>query len=237
MGYMDNVTSLPGIAKAGGAGAAFNPAMALGGLAGEAASAWYGNRMAQKRQHEAFDQQKYMMSNRYQMQTKDMMAAGLNPMLATSQGAPMPGGVGQAPTSKPDLVNAMANATLSSAQAAKTRQETENLKVENSNIMDAGVVLQKTQRKIDAEIDEISAREKVNKATEQEINRKTELILIQKELIRIQTELGTQELKIKTPEEIASGAEGAAQSATVSRILKPLIDILSGASGVYRNTK
>lgn len=238
MGYMDNLTDLGTVSQtAPAAASSFNPAMAVGGLAASAASAWYGNRMAQKRQHEAFEQSKWLFQNRYQMQVQDMKAAGLNPMLAAGSGAPSPGAPAQAPTQSPDLINAMANATVASAQAAKTRQETINLKAESGNIMETFKVLIRTQEKIGAEIGEIDQRINTGKATEEETKRKAELINIQKELMRVQIQLGLQEKDIKTPEQIASGAEGAAQSATVSRILKPLIDLMGGASGVYRNTK
>lgn len=232
MGYMDKVTDLGSVFGTATGGGSMNPMAALGGLAGEAASAWYGNRMAQQRQREAYGQQLTMMQNRYQMQTKDMMAAGLNPMLATSQGAPMPGGVGQAQTNKPDLVQAISNAMVSTAQSGKIKQETENLKTENENLKNTAVLLQKQTSKTEAEIEEIDQKIKTGKATEAEINRKTELMEIQKELVRVQIELGVQERKLKHPEEIASGTQGAEISAIISRTLKPLIDMLSGAARI-----
>lgn len=236
MGYMDNMTDLgtvAGVAAPVSAGAAVNPVTALGGLGMSVASALYGNRMAKKRQNEAFDQQKWMMQNRYQMQVKDLQAAGLNPMLAYTQGAPMPSSVGQAPSHSPDMVAALSTATLSSAQASKTRQETENLKIENNNLRNTSQILMKQISKIDAEVEEIDTKIKLNKASESEINRRTELLSLQKELVAIQAKLGAQELDIKTPEQIASGTHGAAVSATVSRILKPIIDILGGTTRAF----
>lgn len=235
MGYMDAISlgSIASPAAAGGA-SAFNPATAVGALAASGAASWYGNRMGQKRQHEAFDQQKYMMENRYQMQVKDLKAAGLNPMLAYASPAPMPGSVGQAQTNKPDVVGDVTQGTLASAQAAKTRQETENLKLESNNIQNTAVQILKQISKTEAEIAEIDQRAKTGKASEQELQRRTELMSIQKELVRVQASLGSQELQIKTPEQIASGTEGAAVSATISRILKPLIDMLGGAARATR---
>lgn len=246
MGYLDSSPALPGlspesvtnlgsISKAAPAGAAsFNPAMALGGLAIEGASAWYNNRQAQKRQREAFDQQKWLFSNRYQMQTKDMMAAGLNPMLAVSQGAPSPSTPGQAPTTKPDLSGAMAQATLASAQAHKTRQETENLKVENFNLQTTAGILIQNITKTQNEIDEIESRMNVNKASEKEIQKRTELMNYQKELLSIQAKLGLQEYQTKRPEQIASGTQAAETAATIQRALKPLFDLLEGAARATR---
>lgn len=242
MGYMDQYTDLGTVSgsssgSTGGGGMGFDIASALGGIAQEAASAWYANRTAEKRQHESFDQQKWMMQNRYQMQTGDLKAAGLNPMLATSQGAPMPSAPGPAPVTKIDAVNAMATARVSSAQSAKMQQETENLKVENNNLKNTSEILIKQLSKIDAEVEEIDQKIKTGKASEQEMIRRTELMDIQKELVRAQVNLSLQERRIKTPEEIASGAEGASQAATVSRILKPLIDLLGGVTGAARNMK
>ncbi|WNK12395.1 MAG: DNA pilot protein [Microvirus sp.] len=219
MGYMDslNLGSITG--AAGPAAAAFNPVTAIGSFAGEAASAWYSNRQAQARQHEAFDQSKWMASNKYQMQVKDMMAAGLNPMLATQSGAPMPSTPSPASVQKPDLINAMANATLASAQAAKLRQETDNLKLTSSNIQTEGVNLNTIGFRIQAEIEEIDQKIKTGKATQQEIEAR-------RDLLRIQNKLGQQELDIKRPEQAASGLDAANYSAAATRVLEPLIKIL-----------
>jgi len=223
MGYMDTV-QLPGITgTAVGASSGLNPLTALGGMGLEAASAFYGNRMAAKRQHEAFDQQKWMMQNRYQMQTKDMMAAGLNPMLAVNQGAPMPNAPAAAPVNKPDMVNAMANAQISSAQAAKIRQETENLKIENQNLQNTAAAYPTVMTKMAKEIQEIEQRIATGNATKED----TEKL---KELHAQQAKLAGQEYDIRRPEQLASGIDAAKYSAMVTRVLKPLIDILIGAS-------
>lgn len=243
MGYMDS--TLPGLAPvasaqsaqslgtiAGSAAGAlnFNPITAGVGLLGSAASTYFANKAAKTNQRDAFEQQKWMMQNRYQMQTRDLKAAGLNPMLAVTQGAPMPGSVGQAPVQKVEAINEMSQAMLSSAQAQKTVQETENLKIENSNLRDTGLLLQKQWFKTQSEIDEIDQRAKTGKASETEITRRAELIEIQKELMRVQILLGRQEWGIKRPEQIASGTQAAEISATIERALAPLIKMLGGAA-------
>lgn len=233
MGYMDGI-SLGSISSAasGGAAAAFSPVAAIGTMGAEAASAWYGNRMAQRNQHEAFDQQQFMYNNRYQMQVRDLQKAGLNPMLAYAQPAPMPGSVGQAPVQKPDMAGAMVQSTLASAQAAKLRQETENLKVEQSNAMQTGILINQQIQKVNSELEEIDTKIKNNKASEKEIQKRTELMDYQKVLLQVQAGLGNQELAIKTPEQIASGTVGAEVAAHVSRILKPLLDTLGQATRI-----
>jgi len=221
MGYMDAI-QLPGISAAGtgGAAAAFNPATAIGGLGLEAASAWYGNRQAQKRQRESFDQQKWMMQNRYQMQTKDMMAAGLNPMLATTQGAPMPNAPAAAKTDKPELMQAVANSQLASAQAANIRQQTENLKLESENIKNTAAGWPTMMAKLSAEISWLEQQKASGKASEEDLKQL-------KELHAIQTKLGGQEWDTKRPEQVASGLDAAQYSAMASRVLKPLLEILN----------
>lgn len=225
MGYMDSI-SLGGItgSAGGGAAAAFNPAAAIGGLGMEAASAWYGNRMSQKRQHEAFNQQQYMMQNRYQMQTKDMMASGLNPMLAATSGAPMPNAPAAAQTQKPELMQAVAQSQLASAQAANIRQQTENLKLESENIKNTAASFPTIMQKVSAEISDLEQRVKSGQASQSD----TEQL---KELHAMQTKLGGQEYDTKRPEQVASGLGAAEFSAKMERVLRPLLQILNQAYG------
>lgn len=227
MGYMDS--ELPGLSpqstlnlgvtgSAQGAASGFNPMTALGGLGIEAASAWYSNRKAQARQRESFDQQKWMMQNRYQMQTKDLMAAGLNPMLAVSQGAPMPNAPGQAQVSKPDLLNAMANATISSAQAEKLKQETINLKGDLLLKTQEFALLGRQYDRIGSEIRDLEQKVASGKASEEDTKQL-------KKLHEAQEQSERQGIKMKRPEEIASGTEAAVWAAHISRALKPLVDM------------
>lgn len=84
---------------------------------------------------ESRDWQNYMASTAYQRTTADMQAAGLNPMLAYSQGAtPSPGGaMGQSPMAQQrnpfEGVNAStaAQIALTKAQTEKTKAETEEI--------------------------------------------------------------------------------------------------------------
>lgn len=89
-----------------------------------ALSAWYNNRSALHRQHEAQDFEKEMYQHRYQYQVQDLMAAGLNPMLAYLQSP------GSAPSMSPasaqgaDLGNLSVSSKLASAQEGKLHQDT-----------------------------------------------------------------------------------------------------------------
>lgn len=230
MGYMDNMqlsTMANPVASAGAAGA-FNPALALGGAALEIGATAYGNRLANKRQHEQFDQIQAMYGKRYQMQVADLKAAGLNPMLAYSQGAPAVASAGQAQTKSPDMVNAMSNAMVASAQAGKLRQETLNLQMENINTQETGTNLLYLRGKLAAEIDAIDAEIKLKGASTAETERRTKLIEAQTLLTEITKKLSAQELKIKFPQEMASGTEGAKIGAYINATLDPLIKALSG---------
>jgi len=239
MGYMDTESQLPGLSGAGsqspinlggmtgsaqGASKGFNPLSALGGLGLEVGSAWYGNRQAQKRQREAFDQQKWMMQNRYQMQTKDLMASGLNPMLAVTQGAPMPNAPAAAKTDKPDI-GQMSTIMLATAQAAKTAQETENLKTENEINLNTAAAWPTTMTKLAREIEKLEQEKATGKASEEDLKRLADLH-------KAQADAERQGIKMKRPEEIASGLDAATYSAMASRVLKPLIDVLAGAAKI-----
>jgi len=85
----------------------------MGGIGGNIASA------IQARKQRDFI--KWQMGNRYQLQVKDMEAAGLNPALSYSNAAPGPVAGGQATMNNP-LMGAAA-AKLASAQARKAGAE------------------------------------------------------------------------------------------------------------------
>lgn len=98
------------------------------------ADAWYTNRQNQKNAHQQMDFQKYMYQNRYQMQTADMMAAGLNPMLAYNQS---PGSAPQgssAQAQKSDAPRIMNDSRIASAQEANISSDTEKKRAETDNI-------------------------------------------------------------------------------------------------------
>lgn len=223
MGYMDSLTFGAG-APASTLATGFNPAAAIGGLALEAGSAWYGNRQAEKRQHEAFDQQKWMMQNRYQMQTKDLMAAGLNPMLAVNQGAPMPNAPGPAPVKNFDPMTAVTT-MATAAQAQKTQEEAKGIHFDTLfkyETMDNNLkIIEQNLNQIRQNIKTGESTEALNKA--------------EKALTDVKAKLGSQEWDIRRPEQLASAGAAAEGSAKVSRVMKPLIDILGGLGGAYRN--
>lgn len=196
----------------------------------DAASAWYNNRMAEKRQHEAQDFSAEQYAKRYQTQVADLKAAGLNPMMAYGQSP------GSAPTSsaasstgKLDLSGSYASTKLANAQADKIKQETANLEVEKTNLEATQDKLNQEIVRIGNEVMEIDQKIKSGRASEAETKMRTELIAQQIEYTKMQTQLAQQEKKIKTPEEIASSTQAAEVAAHVSRVLKPLIDAVNAA--------
>lgn len=211
-------------------GTSFDPVSFATGGAMDAASTWYNNRQAEKRQHEAQDFSAQQFATRYQTTVKDIKAAGLNPMLAYQQGGGSPPSSSAASSSgKLDLASATATTRLSSAQAAKIDEETENVKAERRNLEMLWAKMNIEGAKISNEIEEIDQRIRNGKATEEETKQRTELLKRQQQLTDLQTQLAMQEKQIKTPEQIASSTEGAQVAAHVSRVLKPLIDAINGA--------
>lgn len=85
--------------------------------------AWYNNRSAMDRQHDAQDFSAEQFSKRYQTTVKDLIAAGLNPMLAYMHGpGSSPSGTVASPGGKGmDLVGAVNTTRLASAQEGATR--------------------------------------------------------------------------------------------------------------------
>lgn len=98
---------------------------------GSLLSGWLNNAAADARQEDAQAFNAEQFATRYQTTVKDMQAAGLNPMLAYSQG----GGV--APSSSPassagygDVGASITQAKLASAQVANIAADTENKKAQ-----------------------------------------------------------------------------------------------------------
>lgn len=106
--------------------------------------------------------QKDMYSNRYQMQVKDMIAAGLNPMLAVSQGAPgAPSGA--MPGQPPDPgVGAKALSELRSSAAAASMAQTARDKVDAETDL------------LRAQAEEVRSKKDVNVATLPQIQQSIE---------------------------------------------------------------
>lgn len=108
--------------------------LAAGGGGLDFFNTWYTNRQNQKNAREQREWEKWMYQNRYQMQVQDLMAAGLNPMLAYQQS---PGGVPAGATAqaqKPETVKAINETRIASAQEANIRANTEKMTSEKTNI-------------------------------------------------------------------------------------------------------
>jgi len=100
-------------------------------LGGNLLNNWF----AGERQSDAQEFSAQQFASRYQTTTKDMKAAGLNPMLAYSQGG------GNAPTSSaassagvPDMGQTMMQAKMNAAQVANVQADTENKRVQSALI-------------------------------------------------------------------------------------------------------
>lgn len=125
---------------------------ALLGALLEIGGAALGNYASAKAATKAFDREKWLYSNRYQMQVADLKAAGLNPALAYGNPAPPAPSVQQAPQRGPDFksvpqfqlvksaaqvnsaqaAKAQAEAALAEAQAATERNRPENVQADTA---------------------------------------------------------------------------------------------------------
>lgn len=125
---------------------------------GTIASGILGNDAAERRQEDAqaFSAQQY--ATRYQTAVKDIQAAGLNPMLAYSQGP------GQAPSSSaasatnfPDIGASYLAAKMNSAQVANVEADTENKKAQAALIEAQAAQAWSSSRQADANVGQIGA--------------------------------------------------------------------------------
>lgn len=106
--------------------AGIGAAAALAGTAGTAVSNWKLQQDAQKHQIKMYRQ-------RYQWTMEDMRTAGLNPLLAYSQG---PGSAGSTPlASVPDFGAALSKGLEAGAGAAKKVSERSKVKEEEANVV------------------------------------------------------------------------------------------------------
>jgi len=111
----------------------------LGALLSSVGGALLGHGLAKDRQADAQDFSAQQFANRYQTTVQDMKAAGLNPMLAYSQGG------GNAPTSSAasaqssDLSQAYLQSKLNSAQIANIEAQTAKTQAETNIISETGL--------------------------------------------------------------------------------------------------
>lgn len=144
-----------------------------------------------------------MMSNTaYQRATRDMQAAGLNPMLAYSQGGSStpssPSGAGVAATAqKPDLIGAL---QLSSANALREEQ-TANVKAQTANT---------------------EADTNVKTATEQEIKARTPTYAVSMDALKVQiahTMEDIQRVQSQTKLNVSSAAQAEQQTTNLKALV------------------
>ncbi len=111
----------------------------LGALLSSVGGALLGHSLAKDRQADAQDFSAQQFATRYQTTVQDMKAAGLNPMLAYSQGG------GNAPTSSAasaqssDLSQAYLQSKLNSAQIANIEAQTAKTQAETNIISETGL--------------------------------------------------------------------------------------------------
>lgn len=108
-----------------------------GASAAELAGSMWNSRLAESRQHDAQDFSAGQFANRYQIATRDLMAAGLNPMLAYMQGpgsAPQSSAASASGVSASEVYNqhriASSVEALNVANAEKAIAEKENVRTD-----------------------------------------------------------------------------------------------------------
>lgn len=116
------------MAAGGAAGGGLSSALASGmfSLAGSGLQAWSQSREAEKQR----DWAEYMASTAYQRTMADMEAAGLNPILAYSQGA-TGSGPGAAATSMPNVMEGLAASAMEAKMLEANIAETESRESKN----------------------------------------------------------------------------------------------------------
>lgn len=128
MGLFDSLGSALGVAGS----SLVSPVFSL-------ASGLLGNKMSADRQEAANEFSASQFATRYQTTTKDMQAAGLNPMLAYSQGG------GNAPSSAiasanmPDIGSSFSQSRIASAQEANLAAQTRKTNAEANVVEQTGI--------------------------------------------------------------------------------------------------
>lgn len=133
--------------------------------ASDLVTGWLNNQYAEDRQNAAQDFSAKQYATRYQTTVKDMQAAGLNPMLAYTQGVGnSPGGVVASSNATPSLGASFNQSQLASAQVANIQADTQN-KEAQGKLYEAQAAAQNasaaqstaTVEQIQATVDKISA--------------------------------------------------------------------------------
>lgn len=97
----------------------------IGGIAGGAGQTAWQMDQSRKSAHQQMDFEREMSNTSYQRAVKDMQAAGLNPMLAYSQGgASTPGVQQQQVVATPNFMTSASQAVQQVADIQKTKQDT-----------------------------------------------------------------------------------------------------------------
>jgi len=128
---------------------------AVGGSLINSGLEYLGNRKAQE---SAQDENRWMFKHRYQLTMQDMQRAGLNPILAHSQGPGSPSSSPSASSHGPDIVGAMSSAK----QMQRVNSEIELQEAQRKNVdVDSAKKLQETlesayrSTKTQAEVDKL----------------------------------------------------------------------------------
>lgn len=108
-----------------------------GSVFGDLVTGWVNNQYAEDRQNSAQNFSAEQYAKRWQTTTSDMKAAGLNPMLAYSQGVgSSPSGSPASSNATPSLSQAYSRGSVASAQTANIEADTDNKKAQ-ANLIEA----------------------------------------------------------------------------------------------------